>query len=371
MNHPRPVQSTTTLPRATDTSGAVAIDVIVPLSDGLPTTRRCLDSILQHHVGSGRVILVSDGLDAKDLQWLRNISQTHRAALLIENRVKLGRTRAANKALRETSGNDVVLLNGRVSVTPGWLLGLLRCAQSSSAIGLVGPLSNTVELGVGRALQLPSADGARGVSATDVALVVAEFSRREYPRVACLDSACLLIKRHALDELGLLDDATFPCGHGEVFDYCLRARAAGFELAVADDVYVHVGPHDGVNAGQEVLLSKAGHSALRRKHGTSAVDVVLATKSEALDSLQDAVAAAFNPGLGRGLVLRRSFVRLDQLAAQGMARLREAVHREGLDRSLETARRKVRKFKRDPQRFFADSQSPVTRMIGKLVVGKR
>lgn len=368
MNHPHIAQSTTPLPGA---SGGVAIDVIVPLSDGLPTTRRSLDSIVQHHIGSGRLILVGDGLDAKDMQWLKNISQAHRFVTLIENRVRLGRTRAVNRALREASGNDVVLLSGRVTVTPGWLLGLLRCAESSSAIGLVGPLSNTAELGAGQALLLPSGDDARRASAVDVALVVAEFSRREYPRVSCLDSACVFVKRGVLEELGLFDDATFPCGHGEVFDYCLRASGAGFELAVADDVYVQVGAQDGVTAGQEVLLSKAAHSALRRKHGARAVDEALSTKSKALGSLQDAVAAAFEPSHKRGLVLRKSFVRLDELATHGIALFRQAVHREGLDRSLETARRKVRKLKRDPQRFFADSQSPAVRIIGKLMTGKR
>ena len=39
-------------------------------------------------------------------------------------------------------------------------------------------------------------------------------------------------------EVGGMDGAAFPSGYGEENDLCLRVRNAGYQLAVADDVYV-------------------------------------------------------------------------------------------------------------------------------------
>lgn len=54
----------------------------------------------------------------------------------------------------------------------------------------------------------------------------------------CLIGFCLLIPRRVVREVGLLDEGFGPGGF-EDYDYCLRVRLAGYELAIAEDVYVH------------------------------------------------------------------------------------------------------------------------------------
>ena len=54
-----------------------------------------------------------------------------------------------------------------------------------------------------------------------------------------LNGFCLLIRRAVLEGVGLFDEANFGEGYGEENDYCLRARNAGWTLALADDTYIY------------------------------------------------------------------------------------------------------------------------------------
>jgi GT2 family glycosyltransferase len=53
-----------------------------------------------------------------------------------------------------------------------------------------------------------------------------------------LSGFCLLIKRAVYDKIGGLDEQ-FGLGFFDEYDLCERARRAGFELAVAHDLFVH------------------------------------------------------------------------------------------------------------------------------------
>jgi tetratricopeptide (TPR) repeat protein len=132
------------------------------------------------------------------------------------------------------TGDYVVLLNNDTIVTPGWLEGLVACAEEDPAIGIVGPMSNYVS-------------GPQQVSDASYQDLPAflEYARRfreqHSGRRISLDRIvgfCMLIKRALLERIGLLDER-FGLGNFEDDDYCLRAKQAGFRLAVAGDVFIH------------------------------------------------------------------------------------------------------------------------------------
>lgn len=59
-------------------------------------------------------------------------------------------------------------------------------------------------------------------------------------RAPFVDGTGMYVPRWAIEELGLLDDVTFaPLGWGAEIDYCLRARAAGHEVAITRATFLH------------------------------------------------------------------------------------------------------------------------------------
>jgi hypothetical protein len=81
----------------------------------------------------------------------------------------------------------------------------------------------------------------------------------------------MLIRRKVLRQVGLFDEATFGRGYGEENDYCLRAVAAGWHLAVAVDAYVYHAQSRSYSSERRAALSKQAGVALDRKHGVESV----------------------------------------------------------------------------------------------------
>jgi len=268
-----------------------AVDVIVPVYNALEYAQACVRSVLRHATPGTRLILVNDFSDAACSRWLRDVAAANPAVSLIEHPDNRGYTRACNSGLRASTASSVVLLNSDTVVTEGWLAGLQRCAQSSERIGLVGPLSNAASWQ--SVPTVVNADGVfainaipEGLSVDDVAAAVRDSARRTYPRVPLLNGFCYLVKRRVLDAVGLLDEDNFPVGYGEENDFCIRATGAGFELAVADDVYVYHAKSKSFGDERRTRLSRLGRDALNRKHGSDRIEA-LAAQARAVPELEE------------------------------------------------------------------------------------
>jgi glycosyltransferase involved in cell wall biosynthesis len=251
------------------------LDVVTVVRSATETTRRSLSSVLQFRSRGARVIVVNDGGGTACSAWLRGLAQLNADLIVVERELSLGYTRALNAGLKLTRAQYVVVVRSNVTVAAGWLDGLLRCAHSSPAIGIVAPLSNAAAPEAALAGEA-AVLGSRPVA--QVAALVTGASHRAYPRAQVVDDACLLISEALLGELGQFDEATFPLGVGVVRDLCLRANRAAFDIAIADDVYVlsNEAPDEWQEDGAS--LARAAEQALERKHGlgvTSSVGVAV------------------------------------------------------------------------------------------------
>ena len=82
---------------------------------------------------------------------------------------------------------------------------------------------------------------------------VASVARATIPSLPTAVGFCIYLRRDALDELGIFDRFFAP-GYGEEDDFSQRARAAGWELVAAPDVFVrHVG---GASFGRDAKVMK-------------------------------------------------------------------------------------------------------------------
>jgi GT2 family glycosyltransferase len=252
-----------------------SVDVIVCVHNALSDVKNCLSSLVAHTLPPYRVIVVDDGSNEETKNYLVDFVRSQ-GGVLVRHEVARGYTLAANAGIRASDGKFIVLLNSDTVVSSQWLDRMIECATSDPKIGMVGPLSNTAswqsvprifdEAGDWSSNPLPS-----DITIPDMAQRVAMASRRAYPRVGFLNGFCLLIRREQLLDIGLFDEENFGKGYGEENDLCVRAFLKGWQLAVADDVYVFHAQSKSYSTERRMKLAKAADENLHRKHESASI----------------------------------------------------------------------------------------------------
>jgi len=276
---PQVVRATPPAPPATGGGGRWAwarpglpsVEVVICVYNALDDVLACLAALERHTTIPHIVRLVDDGSDAITAAALARHAASRPWVDLVTLPQNMGYTRAANAGMSRVRGDWLVLLNSDTIVTEGWLEGLFECALSDERIRFVGPVSNAASW-----QSVPDLKNAAGKWSVNplppgqtpdgVAALVRGLSRRLFPRVPLLNGFCTLIHRQTLAELGFLDEIAFPVGYGEENDLCLRAGAAGWQLAVADHVYVYHRKSASFGSQRRDQLAKAGTEALLAKH---------------------------------------------------------------------------------------------------------
>ena len=275
-------------------SGSTTVEIIIPVYNALDDLQKCLASIKSNVDDlEVRVIVVNDGSASSATEWLREYCAHDPMVYLVENTQNMGYTKSVNIGLKVSSAPYVILQNSDTVVSSGWLDRLMGCMKSSQKIGIVGPLSNAAnyqsvplmrdEQGKFVVNDLPS-----GVSVEAMAHAVAHISKRAYPRVTLVNGFCFMMRRELIDTIGYMDEVNFPVGYGEEADYCIRALQAGYELAIADDVYVFHAKSKSFGQEQRKELSYAGTQTLKSKY-TSEIYFSYGEqmkKSDALETLR-------------------------------------------------------------------------------------
>ena len=256
---------------------ATRVDIVVCVHNALEDARRCMESVLSRTAVEFTLIVVNDGSDPETTNWLRQSAAQHSVIELIETDGPLGYTRAANRGLQAGTARYAVLLNSDTIVPRLWVQCLLECLQTDARLGIVGPLSNAASWqsiperfseGGGWAVnELPT-----GYNVDEYGELVHRISERAFPRVEFLNGFCLLMRREVIEAIGYLDEDTFPRGYGEENDYCIRAREAGFQLAVADHCFVYHAKSRSFGIEARDQLAEEGRKALWHKHGREVIE---------------------------------------------------------------------------------------------------
>jgi GT2 family glycosyltransferase len=275
--------------------GEPSVDVVVCVHDALPEVRECLWSLLAKTDRPLRLIVVNDGSGEQTSRFLRAFADRHPMVTLIQReQPPHGYTLAANRGIEASQSDYVVLLNSDTVLTPGWLGRIVACGESHAEMGILGPLSNaashqsvpTVREGSRWAENpLPS-----WMTTDAMGAVVAQIAAHAAPPLPFLNGFCYTIKRGVIKSVGLLDEERFAAGYCEENDYSLRAREAGFELAVVDDAYVHHAKSRSYGAEGRTRLAQANYETFLEKHGREQVQAQVA-RMEADESLAPVRAA--------------------------------------------------------------------------------
>ena len=255
--------ATVALPDAEQRSAA-AIDVVVPVYNAPDDLVRCVDSVLVHTVAPYRLVLIDDASpDPAIAAYFTELAQRalpHVA--LLRNERNVGFTATANRAMRE-SGSDVVLLNSDAIVTSGWLDALARCADSDPSIGTITPFSNNAEICSFPRL-CENNPWPEGADPEPVRAALARAAVPTYPDLPTGVGFCLYVRRTLIDAIGTFDPA-FGLGYGEENDFCLRAASAGWRNVLCDDAFVlHVGGQS--FEGQKAFLGARNLALIQERY---------------------------------------------------------------------------------------------------------
>ena len=206
--------------------------------------QRCIES-LKVSAGDATVeVVVVDNASTDDS--LRRVRAEHPDISIVENHHNRGFSAGVNQGIRATNAPFVLLMNPDAEITAVTLSAFLKVADDWPRAAALGPLLRNTDGSVypsGRVL--PSIVDAVGHAFLGPfrpdnrfsrAYTIAHWDRSTARVVDWVSMACMLIRRVALDEVGLLDESFFL--YGEELDLCTRFRDAGWEVLYTPEVEV-------------------------------------------------------------------------------------------------------------------------------------
>ncbi|MEM7662691.1 MAG: glycosyltransferase family 2 protein [Pseudomonadota bacterium] len=254
---------------------APSIAILVCVHNALDDVKLCLAAINQaDYEGRLSIVIVDDGSNAATAQYLEFFAEGAPEVELIRRDAAKGYTNSANTALKATDADFLILLNSDTIPSRQSFRKIVEVFQTSSDVGIVGPLSNAASWQSVPDLSAPGGGWSEnplpdGVSADDVDRMLdsADIELPKTVRTPLVNGFCFAIRRLVIDEIGYLDEDSFPFGYGEEDDFCLRAADAGFGIAIAIRAFVYHAKSKSFGHEKRSKLNAQGQVALKKKHG--------------------------------------------------------------------------------------------------------
>ena len=188
----------------------------------------CIDSVVKASEGIDAEVFVVDNKSADDT--VEVISRDYPWVHLINNKENLGFSKANNIAIRQSEGEYVLLLNPDTVVAEGTLRGVVEFMDQHPEAG-------------GAGVRMHNADGTLAPEsrrAVPTPLVAARkmlgFTKRYYMsnlpwdkpgKIEVVSGAFMMLRRKAIDQVGLLDEDFFM--YGEDIDLSYRLLKGGWQ----------------------------------------------------------------------------------------------------------------------------------------------
>jgi GT2 family glycosyltransferase len=182
------------------------------------------------------VVVVDNASEDDSYQAVRD---AYPQAIAIRNSANLGFGAACNQGIRATRAQLILLLNSDARLTAGALETLCDCLQQNDRCGAAGckmidPMGARLTNARNFLTPLNQAFETAGVKLTSRSLSRTYEPRLDGNLIDCsvdwIDGACLMLRRAALDQVGLFDERFFMYSEDE--DLCLRLRRNGWSVCL-------------------------------------------------------------------------------------------------------------------------------------------
>lgn len=231
------------------------VSILIPCCGMLEYTKLCVPSILKYSRQPYELIFLDIGSLDGTAEYLAGVATVHPSIRveIVRTQTDLGIGDACRDALARARGEYLVLLNNDTVVTSGWLNQLTSLINTSPSLGMVGPMSNyaaegqlveTVPYRIGPRKYTRHGQTEALVDVTEVETFACEFREKHkgnWLHTDRLGGFCVMLKRELykrLDNQGQLAQ----WGDLALFDTDIlgvKAREAGFNLAICRDLFVH------------------------------------------------------------------------------------------------------------------------------------
>jgi GT2 family glycosyltransferase len=193
----------------------------------------CLESVFEPGTGLESEVFVVDNASADGSAAM--VRERFPQVRLIANTQNVGFARASNQAIKESVGRYVLLLNPDTEVLPGALRTLCDFIESHTKVGAVGPMIVNPDLTLQSSCNPMPTLWREFWRLMLLDNIVPQSIYREEDwdttaahEVEVIQGDCLLLRREALSNVGLFDEAFFM--FTEEVDLCFRLLRAGWLL---------------------------------------------------------------------------------------------------------------------------------------------
>lgn len=207
----------------------------------------CVASVFA--AGAASAIVVDNGSSDGSLERLERMAGNGKLSL-IRNGRNLGFAAACNIGARTSSASRILFLNPDSVLAAGALARMLDVLERSETVGMVGGLlcnpDGSEQPGGRRVFPTPKRAFVRAFGLSRLAryfpgvfsdfLLHRESLPAEPVAVEAISGACMLVRREAMDDVGLWDEAYFL--HCEDLDWCMRFRQKGWQVMFVPDAKV-------------------------------------------------------------------------------------------------------------------------------------
>lgn len=283
--------------------------IVIPVYNAVEFAQACVESVYEAQTSVPfEVIVVDNGSGPEVAAWLARERDRRPGLVALHFDQPLGFARAVNEGARRAKHDTLVLLNSDTLATDGWLDGLENALAFDPQLGVVSPVTNYA----GNDLQMdPEAAALDPPHARRYAARIRD--RRELlPEPQRLVFFCVMIRRAVWELLDGLDEA-YVQGNSEDNDFCLRARLAGYRLAIARNAFVfhHRGSptfranaidHDAAMTRNQLLFCDRASSLARSlkffdgrgSQWLPNLSVIVPVMGDRADDLRDSLASLVN-----------------------------------------------------------------------------
>lgn len=199
--------------------------------------------------GAARAIVVDNHSVDGSLEYME-LTVKGDGLVVVRNGENLGFAAACNIGARASSSPQVLFLNPDSILAPDALFRMVDVLEASPEVGMVGGFlcnpDGTEQPGGRRIFPTPKRAFVRAFGLSRLARVFpqvfADFSLHQEPLpsapvfVEAISGACMLVRREAMEDVGLWDEAYFL--HCEDLDWCMRFKLNAWKILFVPDAKI-------------------------------------------------------------------------------------------------------------------------------------
>jgi GT2 family glycosyltransferase len=258
-------------------AGPARVSVVIVVWNAKQYVVECLGSLREHCEKMCSEVIVVDNASTDGTPEL--VAEMFPDFKLIRNRENFGFAKANNIGMAESSSDYICLVNSDVKFIDDCISPMVRYMSAHPGVGMVGPKMLAASGEVRRStMRFPTVwnNFCRAVGLDSLfkgsrsfgGLLMSDFDHKTTAPVEVLNGWFLLVRRSAVERVGLLDPQFFM--YVEDVDWCYRFRKAGESVVFfAEAGAIHYGGASSANAPLRFYLElyRATWQYWRKHHG--------------------------------------------------------------------------------------------------------